>query len=33
MRAVQGTTSMGWAGVCCDNTMTESLRATLTTEY
>ena len=33
MRAVQGTVSMGQAGVCWDNAMAESLWATLTTEY
>ena len=33
MRAVQGTTSMGRAGVCWDNAMAESFWATLTTEH
>ena len=33
MRAVQGTVSMGQAGVCWDNAMAESFWATLTTEY
>lgn len=33
MRAIQGTVSMGRAGVCWDNTMAESLLATLTTDY
>ena len=33
MRAVQGTISMGQAGVCWDNAMAESFWATLTTEY
>ena len=33
MRAVKGTVSMGRATVCWDNTMAESLWATLTTEY
>ncbi len=33
MRAVQGTVSMGWARVCWDHAMAESLWATLTTEY
>ena len=33
MRAAQGTVSMGWAHVCWDNAMAESLWATLTTEY
>lgn len=31
--ASKGTVSMGQAGVCWDNAMAESLRATLTTEY
>ena len=33
MRAVQGTVSMGQAGVCWDNAMAESFWATLKTEY
>ena len=33
MRAVQGTVSMGRAGVCWDNAMAESFWATLTTEH
>ena len=33
MRAVQGTVSMGRAGVCWDNAMAESFWATLKTEY
>ena len=33
MRAVKGTVSMGWAGVCWDNAMAESFWATLKTEY
>lgn len=33
MHAVKGSVSMGQAGVCWDNTMTESLWATLTTKY
>ena len=33
MRAVTGTVSIGWAGVCRDNAMAESFWATLTTEY
>ena len=33
MRAVQGTVSMGRAGVCWDNAMAQSYWATLTTEY
>ena len=33
MRAVQGTMSMGQAGVCWDNAMAESFWATLKTEY
>ena len=33
MRAVQGTVSMGWAGVCWDKPMAESFWATLKTEY
>ena len=33
MRAVKGTVSIGWAAVCWDNAMAQSLWATLTTEY
>ena len=33
MRAVKGTVSMGQAPVCWDNTMAQSLWATLKTEY
>ena len=33
MRAVTGTVSMGWVGVCWDNAMAESFWTTLTTEY
>ena len=33
MRAVTETVSIGWAAVCWDNAMAQSLWATLTTEY